>query len=390
MAGELFGTPLGDIAYHEDQLTQNKSLMLMGQLAEVPSTIALRDAQGREQNALAAQHEEAAKTLAEENKFLAMAQAAAQKKLMEVKPGATVADIPEKGLLKGSGADKITETAKWLEENGAPLKMTAALRLQASNIMEKESIGFMREQQGMDYQRRAEKEKFTALGNAAHVAGMNQQSWLQANADPEIAKLLPQELKGLPFEIAKPYLDKIRDISVGAVKLQDLEQKKADAERRDRFTNQQIEASKASEALTRLRSDIAQETLDDIKKNEGPHSKGARAAAADATDAKETAAVAAKLKLARPLPLDRKLWKPNMPYTSADGKTQAIFRGFDTAGKGIWGPMPPARAERKSLTPEQRRRAEAIVSGPGAAEPIYQETPAIAPEAAAPEPVVEY
>mgnify|MGYP001168657316 FL=1 len=225
MAGELFGTPLGEIALGEKELTQAKSWALMGQLAEVPSKIALQGAQTREQTSLAKTHEAALEKI----QLLARIDAAyqaeqtAQEQLAKIhtnRTGTTTtqADIPKGGLTNASLADPLIQKANWMRSKGYPLDTYQPMLEKASLIQEHESIGKFRSAQAEWEQNKMSAAKAKELAETAGAVGASPLSWLAAHDPAQAATLakLPKELQGMSFDQAKPHLDLIRNQGLGA------------------------------------------------------------------------------------------------------------------------------------------------------------------------------
>ena len=365
---DLFGSPQGEIAYNDTQLTQAKAQLTLGQLAEVPSNIQYRQALTQDVNSQAAlrniQVRQAQVELDFNQRASDLAAAQGAQRLLAANPTATVADIPEEGLAqRPSGATAITARADLLESMGAPLHMTAPLRKQAADIMEKENIGYYRQAQGDEIRQKSNDLRLKDLGNAVAAAGTNEQSWLNANSAPRISAMLPKELLGMPFAQAKPYLDLIRDTAIGAVKQQELQRAADTAKSQNTLRAQQVATAQANAGLIKVKTQIASGLADRLEKYDGERSGTAVEAKQAAVEAKQQHTQAQQLIAAPPAPLDQAKRKPGQAYTSVDGKTQAIWGGIDPVTKQpVWRPMPAGPA-RKPLSAALKAEAERALAG---------------------------
>lgn len=407
MAAELFGTPLGDIAYHEDQLTQNKSLALMGQLAEVPSKIALQTAQASEQGALAAKNWEAVKHLQQVSQWddayrasLKKAELDDQRKFAEIKPlitgqSATVGDLPKSGrIAQMSLAAPIIDRAEWLRKNGAPSDMYQPLYKEGQAMQAQEGIANFRNSQAEYEQIKVERERRQLRADTYAKAASGPLGF--AMLTPEEKQLLPPVMfeAGIPYSEKQKALAVMRDKDLGYVKATEIELHKAAAKRADTALVNDTNKTNAYVTESGVKVKTLTEQLDIITKTGLANSKAGIELRDAAARAKDEQVLAVQLKSAPWLPLDPKSdrIKPEAKFTLKD---QSVVRVVSLNGVVQRDSQGRPLLERIKQAPATRRELRAAVLGtPTGAAPssyIAPPSPAItkAPAEAAPEPLTE-
>jgi len=418
MAGELFGTPLGEIALDEQQLTKAKSWALMGQLAEVPSTIALKQAQvaevpsrialhqaqARDAIAQASEREEAVKRLQllskwdelYQNDVQVGAEREAQQKLAAIKPLATgqtanVGDLPKTGTLTSASlADPLIEKANWLRKNKAPLELYEPLLKEAVSMQEKEGIGKFRNAQAAYEELKADRERRTVRANTFAKAASGELGF--ASLTPDERKMMPPEIfdAGIPYKQKQSWLSLMRDQDIGYVNATKIELDKADALRKKTLADNDTRKTNAYAAETDLKAKTLKETLDIIVKTGGDKSTSAATYKDAHTKALEENMLAKQLKDAPWLPLDPKSdkIKPNSQFTLKD---KSVVRVVTINGSVQRDAQGRPLLERVKQAPAVRRELRAAIAGATTAPPLsYSEPARVEPAIVPEEPVVEY
>lgn len=328
---DLFGAPVGIIASQENNRQAITSglanIKTMGDIAQQPAELELKQAQARLFGAEASDKEAAAAANQEmlklQKEFIEGARANGKE--------ATVDDLePGTGKPK-SQASQLEAFADYASKKGLPPLALAKVREEIAKIYEHEAITDYRSQQARQTEEKRALEHMTRVSNVSAAAAASPRDYALALMNPETRKLLPPGLTG-DYATDKPVLEMITRAGQDSIKAADLARKQADSVQTRLRAKAAAAASSASAGASKARMELTQQVKNDIVKNGGEKSAEAKDAKVAAADAKRQATQAALRKEFPPLLIDPAAREPGKIYMMADGR---IARWEVNPAKGI-------------------------------------------------------
>ena len=328
---DLFGAPVGIIASQENNRQAITSglanIKTMGDIAQQPAELELKQAQARLFGAEASDKEAAAAANQEmlklQKEFIEGARANGKE--------ATVDDLePGTGKPK-SQASQLEAFADYASKKGLPPLALAKVREDIAKIYEHEAITAYRSQQALQTEEKRQLEHMQRVSNVAAAAAQSPQNYAYAMLNPETRKLLPPGLSG-NYATDKPILDLVTSAGQDSIKAADLARKQADSVQLRLRAKAAAALSHASADAATARKELTQQVKADVIKNGGEKSPEARDVKAAAADAKRQAAQAALRKEFPPLLIDPAAREPGKIYMMPDGR---IARWETNPAKGI-------------------------------------------------------
>lgn len=371
MATAMYGAPVGFIAAEEQAnktaLLQLQAEETMGKLAEIPSSIRLKNAQAANFEGLAAAKEAEGADLEMMARYEAELRAKKVSQQVAATQGrdATVKDLEAADPARVS--DPLLELYNHMVEAGAPSRMTAPLAEKIAKIQENESTAAYRAGQARVQQLEAEHRLAEQIGSMAQTALASPEGYAQMRllAAQQGAKLPPGIKKivdGLPqdWNAAKRILTPLALNALSVKDQKELELKEA-KNKQDIATGKASEArARASAALAGVRSQLVRVQKDHLVKLGGEGTAQEVAAKEADLAMKHTKLEAERLKLHPRLPADASKVIPGRSYTIADGR---VARAVTTAdGKIAFEVLlpalkpPPAARTVEEIEKDQRRR----------------------------------
>jgi hypothetical protein len=316
---DLFGAPLGIVASQENNRQAITSglgnLKMLGDIAQQPAELQVKQAQARVLQADAAGKE---------------AEAAAQQRMLELQQEfiqgaraagkeATVEDLePGTGKPK-SQASQLEAFANFADKKGMPPMALAKVREEIAKIYEHEAITGYRSQQAMQIEEKRALEHMGRVSNISAAAAASPQDYALALMNPETRKLLPPGLTG-DYATDRPVLEMITRAGQDSIKAADLARKQADSVQARLRSKAAAAASNAAANASTERVNLTKKVSIAIDKNGGEKSQEAKDAKVAATDAKLQETQAKLRKEFPPLILDPESREPNKMYMLADGR----------------------------------------------------------------------
>ena len=247
---------------------------------------------------------------------------------------ATVADIPQGGLVNQSQAAPLERFAQYARDHGAPPMLLEKTDAAIAGIREKEAIAAYRTAQAGEIQFKQQTQKFTQLGNIAGTASQSPQSYMAVLSNPQMRAMLPPNLTG-NFATDKPILEAVMNASQDSIKRLNLEREMQD----DRSKQaRRSAASKKDDAIisrAQAQTDLVRQRLDNLKKNGGESSPSVVKAREDLERHRQEVDAAKIRKEFPPVPLDPKARSFVQTYTAADGKTRFMWDKDPVTGQGV-------------------------------------------------------
>lgn len=371
MATAMYGAPVGFIAAEEQAnktaLLQLRAEETMGKLAEIPSSIRLKNAQATNLEGQAAAKEAEADDLATMARYEAELRAKKISQQVALTQGrdATVKDLEAADPARVS--DPLLELYNHMVASGAPARMTAPLAEKIAKIQENESTAAYRAAQAKVQQLEAEAKLADQIGSMAGAAMASPEGYAQmrflaaqqgAKLPPEVKKILdslPQD-----WTAAKRVLAPIAERALSVKDQKELAMKELK-------NKQDIATAKASEAranasanLASVRAGLVKVQKDNLVKLGGEGTAQQVAAKEADLAMKHTKLEAERLKLHPRLPADPSKIVPGRSYTIADGR---VARAVTTAdGKVAFEVLlpalkpPPVARTVEEIEKDQRRR----------------------------------
>ena len=316
---DLFGAPVGIIASQENNRQAITSglanIKTMGDIAQQPAELELKQAQARLFGAEASDKEAAAAASQEmlklQKEFVEGARANGKE--------ATVDDLePGTGKPK-SQASQLEAFADYASKKGLPPLALAKVREDIAKIYEHEAITAYRSQQALQTEEKRQLEHMQRVSNVAAAAAQSPQNYAYAMLNPETRKLLPPGLSG-NYATDKPILDLVTSAGQDSIKAADLKRKQEDSVQARLRSKAAASASNAAASASQARADLTKQVKANIIKNGGEKSQEAKDAKTVATDAKRAAEQAKLRKEFPPLILDPEAREANKMYMLADGR----------------------------------------------------------------------
>ena len=328
---DLFFGAQGTIAAQENNRQAITSglanIKTMGDIAQQPAELELKQAQARLYGAEASDKEAAAAASQEmlklQKEFIEGARAAGKE--------ATVEDLePGTGKPK-SQASQLEAFANFADKKGLPPLALAKVREEIAKIYEHEAITDYRSQQARQIEEKRALEHMTRVSNVSAAAAQSPRDYALALMNPETRKLLPPGLTG-DYATDRPVLEMITRAGQDSIKAADLARKQADSVQTRLRAKAAAAASHASATASTARAELTQQVKADIIKNGGEKSPEAKDVKTAAADAKRQATQAALRKEFPPLIVDPNAREPGKIYMMADGR---IARWEMNPAKGI-------------------------------------------------------
>ena len=339
----------------------------MGKLAEIPSSIRLKNAQAANFEGQAAAKEAEGADLEMMARYEAELRAKKVSQQVALTQGrdATVKDLEAADPARVS--DPLLELYNHMVEAGAPSRMTAPLAEKIAKIQENESTAAYRAGQARVQQLEAEHRLADQIGTMAQTALASPEGYAQMRllATQQGAKLPPgikKIIDGLPqdWNAAKRMLT---PLALNALSVKD----QKELELKEAKNKQDIATAKASEARARASANLASVRAGLVKVQKdnlvklGGEGTAQQVAAKEADLAmKHTKLEAERLKLHPRLPADVSKIIPGRSYTIADGR---VARAVTTAdGKVAFEVLlpalkpPPVARTVEEIEKDQRRR----------------------------------
>ena len=328
---DLFGAPVGIVASQENNRQAITSglanIKTMGDIAQQPAELELKQAQARLFGAEASDKEAAAAASQEMLKL--------QKEFIQ---GAKEAgrDATVEGLEPGTGkpksqASQLEAFANFADKKGLPPLALAKVREEIAKIYEHEAITDYRSQQARQIEEKRALEHMTRVSNISAAAAASPRDYALALMNPETRKLLPPGLTG-DYATDRPVLEMITRAGQDSIKAADLKRKQDDSAQARLRSKAAASASNAAASASQARADLTKQVKADIIKNGGEKSQEAKDAKTVATDAKRAAEQAKLRKEFPPLIIDPAAREPGKIYMMADGR---IARWETNPAKGI-------------------------------------------------------
>lgn len=316
---DLFGAPLGIVASQENNRQAITSglanIKTMGDIAQQPAELELKQAQARLFGAEASDKEAAAAASQEMLKL--------QKEFIQ---GAKEAgrDATVEGLEPGTGkpksqASQLEAFANFADKKGLPPLALAKVREEIAKIYEHEAITGYRSQQAMQIEEKRALEHMTRVSNISAAAAQSPRDYALALMNPETRKLLPPGLTG-DYATDRLVLEMITRAGQDSIKAADLKRKQEDSVQTRLRSKAAAASSYASADASKARMELTRQVKADIIKNGGEKSQEAKDAKTVATDAKRAAEQAKLRKEFPPLILDPEAREANKMYMLADGR----------------------------------------------------------------------
>lgn len=371
MATALYGAPVGFIAAEEQAnktaLLQLQAEETMGKLAEIPSSIRLKNAQAANFEGQAAAREGEAADLAMLDQYEKQLRAKKLSQQVAVTQGrdATIQDLEAADPTRVS--DPMLELYNHMVESGAPLRLTAPLAEKIAKVREDEASAMANE--ALTRTRKLEEEAKLAerIGSMAQTAMASPEGYAQMRllAAQQGAKLPPGVKKiidSLPqdWNAAKRLLAPIAANALSVKDQRELMLKEA-KNKQDIATAKATEArARASAALAGVRTQLVRVQKDNLTKLGGEGTATQVAAKETELAMKHAKLEAERLKLHPRLPADSSKITPGRTYTIADGR---VARAVTTAdGKVAFEVVlpalkaPPIPRTVDEIEKDQRRR----------------------------------
>lgn len=361
MATAMYGAPIGFIA-QEEQANKTALLQLqaeetMGKLAEIPSSIRLRNAQAANLEGQAAARGAESADLAAMDRFERELRAKKVSQQVAATQGrdATVQDLEASDPARVS--DPMLELYNHMVESGAPSRLTAPLAEKIAKVQENESTAAYRAGQARVQQLEAESRLADQIGTMAQTALASPEGYAQMRllATQRGAKLPPgikKIIDGLPqdWNAAKRLLT---PLALNALSVKDQKELalKEEKNKQDIATGKASEArARASAELAGVRTQLVKVQKDNLTKlgGEGTPSQIASRELADASKLQE---MRAKQLVQSPYaPIDPSKAVPGKTYTFKDGRVARLITrsdgtpGWDlVAGTKPWKNIPAPR-----------------------------------------------
>jgi hypothetical protein len=286
----------------------------MGDIAQQPAELELKQAQARLFGAEASDKEAAAAASQEmlklQKEFVEGARANGKE--------ATVDDLePGTGKPK-SQASQLEAFANFADKKGLPPLALAKVREEIAKIYEHEAITDYRSQQARQTEEKRQLEHMQLVSNVAAAAAQSPQNYTYAMLNPETRKLLPPGLSG-NYATDKPILDLVTSAGQDSIKAADLARKQADSVQLRLRAKAAAALSHASADAATARKELTQQVKADVIKNGGEKSPEAKDAKIAAADAKRQETQAKLRKEFPPLIIDPNAREANKMYMLADG-----------------------------------------------------------------------
>lgn len=316
---DLFGAPVGIIASQENNRQAITSglanIKTMGDIAQQPAELELKQAQARLFGAEASDKEAAAAASQEmlklQKEFVEGARANGKE--------ATVDDLePGTGKPKRQ-ASQLEAFANFADKKGLPPLALAKVREEIAKIYEHEAITDYRSQQARQTEEKRQLEHMQRVSNVAAAAAQSPQNYAYAMLNPETRKLLPPGLSG-NYATDKPILDLVTSAGQDSIKAADLARKQADSVQLRLRAKAAAALSHASADAATARKELTQQVKADVIKNGGEKSPEAKDAKIAAADAKRQETQAKLRKEFPPLIIDPNAREANKMYMLADGR----------------------------------------------------------------------
>lgn len=383
MATAMYGAPIGFSA-QEDQANKTALLQLqaeetIGKLAEIPSSIRLRNAQAANFETQAAAREAEGADLEAMAGYERELRAKQLSKQVAATQGrdANVQDLEASDPARVS--DPMLELYNHMVASGAPSRLTAPLAEKIAKVQENESTAAYRAGQARVQQLEAEARLADQIGTMAQTALASPEGYAQMRllATQQGAKLPPgikKIIDGLPqdWNAAKRILS---PLALNALSVKDQKELalKEEKNKQDIATGKASEArARASAALAGVRTTLVKEQTTNLKKLGGEGTAQEVAAKETALAVNHTKLEAERLKLHPRLPADSSKITPGRTYTVADGR---VARAVTTAdGKVAFEVILPALPKMpvprtvEQIEKDQRRRLRANSDAGGADE----------------------
>lgn len=374
MATAMYGAPIGFIA-QEEQANKTALLQLqaeetMGKLAEIPSSIRLRNAQAANFEGQAAARDAEGADLAEMDRYereVRMARALKVSRQVAADQGrdATIEDLNASDPARVS--DPMLELYNHMVASGAPSRLTAPLAEKIAKVQENESTAAYRAGQARVQQLEAESRLADQIGTMAQTALASPEGYAQMRllATQQGAKLPPgikKIIDGLPqdWNAAKRMLT---PLALNALSVKDQKELalKEEKNKQDIATAKASEArARASAGLASVRAVLVKEQTTNLKKLGGEGTPQEVAAKETSLAMNHTQLEAERLKMHPRLPADSSKITPGRTYTVADGR---VARAVTTAdGKVAFEvilpaiPKVPIPRTVEQIEKDQRRR----------------------------------
>ena len=363
MTTEMFGAPYGIIASNEEirknVLTGLNAQKTLGDIAQQPAELELKQAHARLYGAEARVKEEA---IAAAKRERALGEEfAARRRLVEVKAQqgetATVADLPPSGrLARRSGADQLIEYADFLDSKGAPLSTTMKFREKIATIQQHEAAA-------LNSQASQVKTQLETTEKLAGVLGQFAQGALAQPAQYSQIRMAAVQ-QGLPPELFPPEFNPrlMRQYVDSSIKTKDkiaLDREELDSKAQRARDNASASASAVRARVLKQREKLLKEDVDNLYKDGGKYSPEAIASQKGLRETRAARRDALINKEFPPVPLDPKARSFNKTYTAADGKTRFVWQKDSATGQGVARVLSPVAVARSVPLANESAKAAA-------------------------------
>jgi hypothetical protein len=339
MATAMYGAPIGFIA-QEDQANKTALLQLqaeetIGKLAEIPSSIRLRNAQAANLEGQAAARDAEGADLAAMDRYEREVRAKRVSQQVAATQGrdANVEDLEASDPARVS--DPMLELYNHMVNSGAPSRLTAPLAEKIAKIQENESTAAYRAGQARVQQLEAESRLADQIGTMAQTALASPEGYAQMRllATQQGAKLPPgikKIIDGLPqdWNAAKRLLT---PLALNALSVKDQKELalKEEKNKQDIATGKATEArARAATGLATVRATLVKEQTTNLKKLGGEGTPAEVAAKETKLAMDHSKLEAQRLELHPRLPADAGKITPGKTYTIKDGR---VARAVTTA-----------------------------------------------------------
>lgn len=328
MATGLFGAPIGILAAGEEQDRDIKTTALaaktLGDLAQVPAEIDLKNAQAGHFRALTGVQQQKYSDAALMTQLEAGARAQGR-----------TADVNDLAKARTSVADPIQKFYDYAVGQGAPLRITAPLAKQIAEIKEKEGMAAYREGQAAASDLDQQAKVAARVGAIAKTAMDSPQGYDQMRLLLSQAKNLPPQTKSfidsLPadWESGKARLAPLVQSSMTAKDQIAAQQKERELKEKEKLTASTIARNTATAASAGAHVENLRERTTQLRKAGGEGTPAQVAAQEQLAEARARKMEADQLKTSPYVPLDKSAVTAGKTYTLRDGRVARAIAGAD-------------------------------------------------------------
>ena len=370
---DLFGAPLGDMAYSQTALRQMQTLGQAADISLTPDRRNLLQAQTRGAEAKALTAETAAARLAASDKWDDAYRESEQKR-KKVADAALAAPLVTGHQLHAMDVpDNVDEVnnpmlrqAEWLRKQGAPDHEWMPLYTKGKEVQKGDNINRWRRAQASSQETTARIAKNKELGELAWDASASPEAFnTLMMTNPRASQLLPKEMQNLPWFARAKALEHIARQATTKEQEDKAELAKEKEARAKALAEETGEYYDEMKRKAKVDADLKELDLEMRRKTGGHASEEHKAALEALTNSRDMEGLMLRLAASIPLPADPEeyvVYDPDAdpamrPYTSKDGNIHAWYMGYEN-GEHIWDPVSPVQMERLMREAEARIEEE--------------------------------